>query len=109
LTGYAIVEAYERYFRQIGFEPEVVAVLAKWRAGDRSGAVEGVSDDMTDRLAVFGSVAQCQVRLERYVRAGVNLPIIFPFSPEADFQTSIYRTLTKLGPGQSGRRPTTAS
>jgi hypothetical protein len=109
LTGYAIVEAYQRYLRQIGFAHETEAVLAKWRAGDRSGAVEEVSDRMTDRLAVFGSAAQCQVRIGRFVEAGVNLPIVFPFSPEADYHTSIHRTLTELGPGPHGRQPTTAS
>jgi probable F420-dependent oxidoreductase len=100
LTGYAIVEAYQRYFRQIGFENETEAILAKWRAGNRSGAVEEVSDHMTDRLAVFGSAAQCRVRLGRFVEAGVNLPIVFPFSPDADYQTSIQRTLMELGPGR---------
>jgi probable F420-dependent oxidoreductase len=109
LTGYAIVEAYQRYFRRIGFAHETEAVSAKWRAGDRSGAVEEVSEHMTDRLAVFGSAAQCQARLGRFVDAGVNLPIVFPFSPEADYQTSIQRTLTELGPGPHGRRPTEAS
>jgi hypothetical protein len=31
------------------------AVNAKSRAGERSGAVEEVSEHMTDRLAVFGT------------------------------------------------------
>jgi hypothetical protein len=30
LTGYTLVEAYRRYFRQIGFENETQAILAKW-------------------------------------------------------------------------------
>jgi probable F420-dependent oxidoreductase len=100
LTGYTIVEAYQQYFRQLGFENETEAVLAKWRAGDRSGAVEEVPNHMTDRLALFGSAAQCQLRLGRFVEAGVNLPIVFPFSPEADYRSSIHRTLTELGPGR---------
>jgi probable F420-dependent oxidoreductase len=98
LTGYMIVEAYQRYFRQIGFGDEVAAVHAKWRAGNRSGAIEEVSDNMIDRLAVFGPAAQCRARFAPFVEAGVHLPIVFPFSPDAEYQTSLHRTLTELGP-----------
>jgi probable F420-dependent oxidoreductase len=100
LTGYAIVEAYQRYFRQIGFGDETEAVNTKWRAGDRSGAVEAVSDHMAAQLAVFGSAAQCRVRLGHYVDAGINLPIVFPFSPDTEYQMSIHRTLIELRPDQ---------
>jgi probable F420-dependent oxidoreductase len=97
LTGYAIVEAYRRYFQQIGFRAEVEAVNEKWRAGDRLGAMAEVSDQMTDRLAVFGTAAQCRARLGRFVEAGITLPIVFPFSPDAEYQASIHRTLAELG------------
>jgi alkanesulfonate monooxygenase SsuD/methylene tetrahydromethanopterin reductase-like flavin-dependent oxidoreductase (luciferase family) len=97
LTGYAIVEAYQRYFRQIGFRDETEAVHATWRAGDRAGAVEEVSDHMTDRLAVFGTAAQCRARLARFTAAGVTLPIVFPFSPDAEYQANIHGTLAELG------------
>lgn len=100
LTGYMIVEAYQRYFRQIGFADETEALHAKWRAGNRSEAVEEVSDNMTERLAVFESAAQCRARLARFADAGVRLPIAFPFSPEAEYQASIHRTLAELGPAQ---------
>jgi erythromycin esterase-like protein len=53
LTGNTIVEAYQRHFRQISFEHKMGAVLAEWQEGDRSGAVEQVSDQMTDQLAVW--------------------------------------------------------
>jgi alkanesulfonate monooxygenase SsuD/methylene tetrahydromethanopterin reductase-like flavin-dependent oxidoreductase (luciferase family) len=97
LTGYAIVEAYQRYFRQIDFGDETEAVNAQWRAGNRSDAVEEISDRMTDQLAVFGSAAQCRARIRRFVEAGVNLPIVFPFSPETDYRASIHRTCMALG------------
>jgi probable F420-dependent oxidoreductase len=100
LTGYMIVEAYQRYFRQLGFGGEVAAVHAKWRAGNRSGAIEEVSDDMVDRLAVVGPAPQCRARIARFVEAGVHLPIVFPFSPAADYQTNLHRTLTELGPAR---------
>ena len=100
LTGYMIVEAYQRHFRQLGFGDKVAAVHAKWRAGNRSGAIEEVSDDMVDRLAIVGPAPQCRARIARFVEAGVHLPIVFPFSPAAEYQTSLHRTLTELGPAR---------
>jgi probable F420-dependent oxidoreductase len=97
LTGYAIVEAYRRYFQRIGFRAEADAVNAKWRVGDRIGAMAEVSDQMIDRLAVFGTAAQCRARLGRFAEAGITLPIMFPFSPNAEYQASIHRTLAGLG------------
>jgi alkanesulfonate monooxygenase SsuD/methylene tetrahydromethanopterin reductase-like flavin-dependent oxidoreductase (luciferase family) len=96
LAGYAIVGAYQRYFQQLGFGGEAEAVNAQWQAGNRTAAVAAVSDVMTERLAVFGSASQCRARLARFVEAGVNLPIVFPFSPDADYRTSIQHTLTAL-------------
>jgi probable F420-dependent oxidoreductase len=98
LTGYATVEAYRRYFQQIGFRAEVEAINAKWRVGDRSGAMAEVSERMTDRLAVFGTAAQCRARLGQFAKVGITLPIVFPFSPRAEYQASIHNTLTELGP-----------
>jgi probable F420-dependent oxidoreductase len=109
LTGYAIVEAYQRYFRQLGFAPEMAAVNAKWRAGDRAGAVAEISDAMAERLAVFGGAAQCRARLARFVDAGVTLPIVFPFAPAADALGSIHRTLAALGAVAEGSPPTAVS
>ena len=98
LTGYAIVGAYRRYFQQIGFRAEVDAINAKWRVGDRSGAMAEVSERMTDRLAVFGTAAQCRARLGQFAEVGITLPIVFPFSPRAEYQASVHSTLAELGP-----------
>jgi probable F420-dependent oxidoreductase len=96
LAGYAIVEAYQRYFRRLGFAAEVAALTAKWQAGDRAGAVAEISDAMAERLAVFGSAGQCRARLARFVDAGVALPIVFPFAPEADPLSGVHKTLAGL-------------
>ncbi len=100
LTGYAIVDAYQRYFQRIGFRAETDAIGAKWRAGDRPGAVAEVSDGMVEQLGVFGSAEQCRARLARFVEAGITLPLAFPFAPDAEYQASIHRTLEGLGPGR---------
>jgi probable F420-dependent oxidoreductase len=100
LTGYAIVEAYQQYFRRLGFVRETDAITAKWQAGDRQGAVEEISDEMVQALAVFGSATYCRARLAKFVAAGVDLPIMFPFAPEADYHASIHRSLEELGPAR---------
>jgi probable F420-dependent oxidoreductase len=102
LTGYTIVEAYQRYFQQLGYGDEVETINTQWRAGDRAGAIDEVSDAMTDQLAVFGSAAQCRERLACFVDAGINLPIVFPFIPDTDYRTSIQRTLAAMGGSGAG-------
>jgi hypothetical protein len=43
IMGWAIVNAYGRFFAECGFAGEVEAVNAAWKAGDRAGAVKGSS------------------------------------------------------------------
>ena len=43
ITGYAIVGVYARFFAECGFAEEVRAVDTAWKAGDRAGAVKGIS------------------------------------------------------------------
>ena len=93
ITGYAIVEAYARFFRDSGFGPEVEALNAAWRSGDRVGAVTQLSARVLDGLGVVGDEAVCQARVAQYARAGLTMPVIVPFTPEADAVPSLLRTL----------------
>lgn len=83
ITGYAIVGAYARFFRECGFAEEVDALNAAWSAGDRAGAVRHLSPRVLDGLGVVGDAAFCRARVEEYARAGLTMPVIVPFSPDA--------------------------
>src|SRR6266849_1338748 len=80
ITGYAIVNAYARFFEQCGFAEEVLAVNAAWKAGDRAGAVKGISERVLDGLGAVGSADFCREQFGAFARAGAT-PVVLPFAP----------------------------
>ena len=79
ITGYAIVNAYARFFTECGYADEVATVNAAWKAGDRTGAVKGVSDRLLDGLGAVGPADFCREQLGAFARAGAT-PVVFPFA-----------------------------
>jgi len=51
---------------------------------------------MVHALAAIGSPEECRTQLAAFVDAGVTLPIVFPFSYEADPFPSVLRTLQAI-------------
>ena len=92
ITGYAVVDAYARFFRSAGFGDEVDALNVAWKAGDRAGAVTKVSPRVLDALGVVGDAAFCKGRISEFVRAGLTQPVIVPFAPP-DQRSALLRTL----------------
>ena len=80
ITGYAIVNAYARFFEECGFADEVRAVNAAWKAGDRAGAVKGISERVLDGLGAVGPADLCREQLAAFVRTGAT-PVVLPFAP----------------------------
>jgi len=80
ITGYVIVNAYARFFSECGYAGEVEAVNAAWKAGDRAGAVKGISDRFLDGLGAVGPAESCRARMGEFARAGAT-PVVFPFAP----------------------------
>lgn len=95
ITSYSTVDAYAQFFRASGFGSEVDAVMTAWNGGDRSGAVRQVSERFVDGLGVVGPEEFCRARIAEFVRAGLTMPVVFPFSPEAggDPKPALLRTL----------------
>jgi probable F420-dependent oxidoreductase len=79
ITGYAIVNAYARFFADCGYAGETEAVNAAWKAGDRSGAVKAISERFLDGLGAVGTADECREQLAAFARAGVT-PVVFPFA-----------------------------
>jgi len=96
LTGYAIVEAYHAYFTACGFGADSTACREAWQQGDRAGALQCISDTMVHAMAAIGSAEACRTQLATFVDAGVTLPVVFPFSYEADAVPSALRTLRAI-------------
>jgi probable F420-dependent oxidoreductase len=92
ITGYAIVNAYARFFSECGFAEEAHAVNAAWKAGDRAGAVSAVSGRLLDGLGAVGSAAECHEQIAAFARTGVT-PVVFPFAaPGPAARASLLRT-----------------
>jgi probable F420-dependent oxidoreductase len=80
ITGYAIVSVYARFFEECGYAPEVAAVNAAWKAGDRAAAVKGISERVLDGLGAVGPADHCREQLAAFARTGVT-PVVLPFAP----------------------------
>lgn len=93
ITGYAIVDSYARFFADTGFAPEVDAVNAAWKAGDRAGAVGRISPRFLDALGVVGSAAACRERLAAFRRSGLTMPVVFPFATGPEAAQAVLQTV----------------
>jgi len=51
---------------------------------------------MVHAMAAIGSAEACRAHLATFVDAGVTLPVVFPFSYEADPVPSVLRTLQAI-------------
>ncbi len=92
ITGYAIVDAYGRFFAECGFAEEVLAVNTAWKAGDRTRAVKEISERVLDGLGVVGPAEFCREQIGAFARTGVT-PVVVPFAPPgAAARASLLRT-----------------
>jgi probable F420-dependent oxidoreductase len=92
ITGYAIVSVYARFFAECGFAEEVEAVNAAWKAGDRAGAVKGISERVLDGLGAVGSADFCREQMNAFARTGAT-PVVLPFAaPGPSGRASMLKT-----------------
>lgn len=93
ITGYAVADVYSRVLRRFGFAAEVDAMQAAWVQGDREAAKQHIATHMVEALGVIGSAESCQAEVEAFVAAGIDLPIILPFTPDAAPASAYARTI----------------
>src|SRR3954454_14753136 len=93
LFSYSVVDAYARNFERAGFASDVAAVQERHKAGDREGALEAVSDAFVDAVDIMGDADHVRARMQAYVDAGVNVPILMPLPWGPDRWTVIDETL----------------
>ncbi|MCP3936674.1 MAG: LLM class F420-dependent oxidoreductase [Actinomycetia bacterium] len=78
LFAYAMADGYARMFRHAGFADEVDELRERYASGDRSGAVEAVSDRMVQAIDFIGDPGQVHSFVQSYTDAGVDHPILMP-------------------------------
>ena len=69
---------YRRLMAQSGFTEELEAIRVAWGSGDIETAMQLVPAGLIDILSLAGSGEECRQGLDKYRKAGINLPIIFP-------------------------------
>jgi alkanesulfonate monooxygenase SsuD/methylene tetrahydromethanopterin reductase-like flavin-dependent oxidoreductase (luciferase family) len=84
LTGYGTVPAYNALLARQGYEREAAAMASAWADGRRGDALAAVTDELLERLFVFGSAADCARRLEQYAAAGVTTVLVAPMTVAAE-------------------------
>ncbi len=100
LFSYAVVDAYAANFERAGFGDEVAQVRAAHAERDRQGALAAVSPRMIDAIDLMGTAEQVAARIDEYVQAGVDVPILMPLPWGPDRRPS---WMPRCGP-----RPATA-
>jgi probable F420-dependent oxidoreductase len=101
LAVYVSSPPYEAFLRWIGLSELIDPFLAKWRAGDRQGALAEMPDELITSLLVVGDVEQCRARLQQYRDNGVRVPCIMPFSGAPDSRASVMRAIRELSPAHA--------
>jgi probable F420-dependent oxidoreductase len=96
LFSYAVVDAYAKAFRDAGFGDEVDEIRTRHAAGDREGALLGVSDRMVDAIDIVGDAAHVRAATEAYVAAGVDVPVLMPLPWGADRAATVRTTMEAL-------------
>jgi alkanesulfonate monooxygenase SsuD/methylene tetrahydromethanopterin reductase-like flavin-dependent oxidoreductase (luciferase family) len=89
IAAYLNVEVYAEFHRWLGRAPKLQGMWDAWQAGDRKAALAEISDELVDELVVHGSPAACRERLQEYVTAGINVPIIALIPPYGDLGEAI--------------------
>ncbi|HJP66176.1 MAG TPA: LLM class F420-dependent oxidoreductase [Actinomycetota bacterium] len=80
MTGYAIVPGYNASLARQGFEAEAEEIVGAWGAGERDRATEAFTDEMLERMFIFGDAETCRRKIGEFRSAGVKTPILYPFS-----------------------------
>lgn len=56
--------------------PALTPMWERWHAGDRRGALAAIPDEVVDELVVHGSPNAIRKHVQRYVAAGITVPVL---------------------------------
>ncbi len=78
------------------FAEEAAAIKKATDAGDRQAAVNSVTDRMIEGLSITGSPRELKGKVERYVTAGVELPILGIYPVGGTGRENFQRTIDAI-------------
>jgi len=81
IAAYLNVPVYAAFHEWLGRGDRLAGMWARWKEGDRKGALGEIPDSVVDELIVHGPPEACREHVQRYVEAGVTTPAlaILPF------------------------------
>jgi alkanesulfonate monooxygenase SsuD/methylene tetrahydromethanopterin reductase-like flavin-dependent oxidoreductase (luciferase family) len=77
IAGYLTVPVYRHYHEWLGRSGELRRLWELGEAGDRAAAASSIPDEVVDALVVHGSPDACRRHIDRYVAAGVDMPVLW--------------------------------
>jgi alkanesulfonate monooxygenase SsuD/methylene tetrahydromethanopterin reductase-like flavin-dependent oxidoreductase (luciferase family) len=102
ITSYLTVPAYAEFHRWLGRGDILQPMWDAWAVGDRAAALAAVPDDVVDALIVHGRPEECSERLQAYVDAGIDTPVLAMLpTPDAADAASLVDILSRLVPAKS--------
>lgn len=93
LFSYAVVDSYAGAFTKAGFGKEVSAIREAHSRRDRQAAVNSVSTTMINSIDFTGTHDEVRAFFNRYIDAGVEVPILMPLPWGPDRETSMIETI----------------
>jgi probable F420-dependent oxidoreductase len=109
ITGYAIVDVYNRSLADQGFAAEVQAIASAFWSGDRVGAAKRVTEEMIEGLMIAGEPESARDSLDRFREAGITTPVIQTITaevaPEAK-EKKAFETVQAFGSSGGQAEPT---
>ena len=84
LTPYLAQPGYNRFLAAQGWDDAAKTIAESWSGGDRSIALEALSDEIIDALVVMGPAGACKERLESFREAGLDTPVLMIVSPQGE-------------------------
>ena len=89
----AVGEYYNRFLSSNGFRTEVEQISSEYRQAGLNRASKFVSEKMLDSITVCGNSEECIKSLDKFISAGISLPII-QINPIGDAESSFKEMLT---------------
>ncbi len=87
---------YHQAMVRYGFKTEADKILEAWGKGDKSGAIESVSQEMLESFSISGNAESGKSKIAQYIDNGADLPIIL-FPPKASREL-VRQTIEGLAP-----------
>jgi probable F420-dependent oxidoreductase len=97
IAAYMNVAAYADFHRWLGRGDAFAGMWDAWAKGDRKAALAAIPDEVVDALFINGSGAHCKKEIQKYVDAGVTIPMLLVV-PTTD---SVMDAVLSLAPGES--------